>query len=98
MSGGKKESIATLEAAFGEADMGDIQGEIVEIVNNFADRTQTEGVNTTELKKLDPAKMKSEINKEAKQVYNNAQGAAADIKTVMKTALKNSEFLNSSDS
>ena len=94
MSGGKKESIATLEAAFGEADMGDIQGEIVEIVNNFADRTQTEGVNTTELKKLDPAKMKSEINKEAKQVYNNAQGAAADIKTVMKTALKDSEFLN----
>ena len=94
MSGGKKESIATLEAAFGEADLGDLQAEIIEIVNSFANRTQTEGVNTTELSKLDPDKMKSTINKEAREIYDNAQNAAADIKAAMEIGLKNTEFLN----
>ena len=94
MSGGKKESIATLEAAFGEADLGNHQEEIIEIVNNFANRTQTEGVNTTELSKLEPSEITSTLNKEAREIYDNAQNAASDIKDKMKIGLQSSEFKN----
>ena len=38
--------------------------------------------------------MKSTVNKEAQTIYQNAQSAATDIKAIMKTALKTSEFKN----
>ena len=95
MSGGRNESKATLQAAFGESDLGsDLQESIIGVVDKFAGRTQTEGLNTRELSQLDPAQIKSEVNKEAREVYDNAQDAAAEIKVVMETAMKSPKFLN----
>ncbi len=95
MSGGRNESKATLQAAFGESDLGsDLQESIIGVVDKFAGRTQTEGLNTRELSQLDPAQIKSEVNKEAREVYDNAQDAAAEIKVVMENAMKSPKFLN----
>ena len=93
MSGERKESLATLEAAFAESNLEkNLQEGIIGVVDKFATRTKTEGVNTTELSKMEPSEIKSEMNQKARQVYADAQVAAGEIKTIMVDAMKNSNF------
>tara|TARA_Y100000004_G_scaffold130511_1_gene147173 strand:- start:245 stop:1483 length:1239 start_codon:yes stop_codon:yes gene_type:complete len=93
MSGERKESLATLEAAFAESNLEkNLQEGIIGVVDKFATRTKTEGVNTTELSKMEPSEIKSEMNQKARQVYADAQVAAGEIKTIMVDAMKNSSF------
>ena len=93
MSGERKESLATLEAAFAESNLEkNLQEGIIGVVDKFATRTKTEGVNTTELSKMEPSEIKSEMNQKARQVYADAQVAAGEIKTIMADAMKNSSF------
>ena len=93
MSGERKESLATLEAAFAESNLEkNLQEGIIGVVDKFATRTKTEGVNTTELSKMETSEIKSEMNQKARQVYADAQVAAGEIKTIMVDAMKNSSF------
>ena len=96
MSGERKESLATLEAAFAESNLNsDLQEGIISIVDKFATRTKTEGVNTTELSKMKPDELKSEMNQKARQIYEDAQIAADQVKIVMEKAMKNPTFQRS---
>lgn len=96
MSGERKESLATLEAAFAESNLDkNLQKNIIGIVDKFATRTKTdEGLNTTELSQADPSELTSEMNKKARKIYDDAQDAVGEIKESMKIAMENKEFQN----
>jgi hypothetical protein len=74
MSAEKKEAKATVLAAARTAKIDSVAiTNLMKLINNFATSTKTDKLNTGELKKADPKKLKSTINIEAKKVIDKAE-------------------------
>jgi hypothetical protein len=76
MSAVQKESKATVLAAAKTVGLNEkIKKTILDAVSEMAVNTKTDKLNTAELRKADPKKLKSEINKSAKKILDKATAA-----------------------
>jgi hypothetical protein len=80
MSAVQKESKATVLAAAKTVGLNEkIKKTILDAVSEMAVNTKTDKLNTAELRKADPKKLKSEINKSAKKILDRATSANAKL-------------------
>ena len=74
MSAEKKEAKATVLAAARTAKLDSVAiTNLMKLINDFATATKTEKLNTGELKKADPKKLKSKVNIEARKIIDKAE-------------------------
>ena len=74
MSAEKKEAKATVLAAARTAKLDSAAiTNLMKLINDFATATKTEKLNTGELKKADPKKLKSKVNVEARKIIDKAE-------------------------
>ena len=74
MSAEKKEAKATVLSAARTAKIDSVAiTNLMKLINNFATATKTDKLNTGELKKVDPKKLKSKVNIEARKVIDKAE-------------------------
>jgi hypothetical protein len=74
MSAEKKEAKATVLAAARTAKIDSAAiTNLMKLINDFATATKTDKLNTGELKKADPKKLKSKVNIEARKVIDKAE-------------------------
>jgi hypothetical protein len=94
MSAVQQESKATVLAAANTVGLDKkIKKSILDAVSQMAVNTKTDKLNTAELRKSDPKKLKSEINKNAKKILDIATAANAKLqKELDKAFTANPEF------
>lgn len=94
MSAVQRESKATVLAAANTVGLDKkIKKSILDAVSQMAVNTKTDKLNTAELRKSDPKKLKSEINKNAKKILDIATAANAKLqKELDKAFTANPEF------
>lgn len=91
MSAEKKEAIATFMAVAQKTGLSEkAQSEVVTILNDFAATTRTKGLNTGELSKATESNL-DKINKEAKNIYNEAQKSHKEIQNYLKNLVETNE-------
>tara|TARA_R110000868_G_scaffold88724_15_gene247280 strand:- start:2902 stop:4653 length:1752 start_codon:yes stop_codon:yes gene_type:complete len=91
MSAEKKEAIATFMAVAQKIGLSEkAQSEVVTILNDFAATTRTKGLNTGELSKATESNL-DKINKEAKNIYNEAQKSHKEIQSYLKNLVETNE-------
>jgi len=94
MSAVQQESKATVLAAANTVGLNKkIKKNILDAISEMAVNTKTDKLNTAELRKSDPKKLKSEINKNAKKILDTAIAANAKLQKELNNAFtKNPEF------
>ena len=90
MSAVQQESKATVLAAAKTVGLNEkIKKNILDAVSQMAVNTRTDKLNTAELRKADPKKLKSEINKNAKKILDTATAANAKLQKELDKAFSN---------
>ncbi|NBO23122.1 hypothetical protein EBU94_07290, partial [bacterium] len=94
MSAVQQESKATVLAAAKTVGLNQkIKKGILDAISEMAVNTKTDKLNTAELRKSDPKKLKSQINKNAKKILDSATAANAKLqKELDKAFTANPEF------
>jgi hypothetical protein len=94
MSGVKEESRATIIAAAKKTGITkNVESKLMKLVDNLANSTRTDKLNTAQLRKTDLKNIKSDVNIKAKKILNAAIDANKELQTQLELLFnKNTEF------